>query len=62
MRKLIEIIDKATDVVFTDEWQERAICKSLNYLSAGCAIMGLFNPKYFILSAILFVALYNKKK
>lgn len=62
MKRLIDKLDKATDVLFTDEWQERAICKTLNYLSAGCAIMGLFNPKYFILSAILFVALYNIKK
>lgn len=62
MRKFIDKIDKATDVIFTDEWQESAICGALNYLSAGCAIMGLFNPKYFILSAILFVALYNIKK
>lgn len=62
MRKFIDKIDKATDVIFTHEWQERAICGALNYLSAGCAIMGLFNPKYCILSAILFVALYNIKK
>lgn len=62
MKRLIDRLDQATDVIFTDEWQERAICGALNYLSAGCAIMGLFNPKYFILSAILFVALYNIKK
>ena len=65
MKRIVERIEKMTDVVFSDEWQNKFFTWSFGIMCAICFIAGFWNYAHFLFAGMFGVApymTYNEKK
>lgn len=58
MKRIVERIEKMSDAVFSDEWQEKFFAWSFGIMCASCFVAGFWNHALFIFAATLAVAAY----